>query len=132
MIRKAKPLALLFLLHAAASYAQTATALKFAWDPSPSPSVSGYFVYTVDSGNAQTVKIDVGNTTYIAINSLQSGHKYSIYVTAYDSAKNESKPSNVLVTLHHGEKRGRIEIVYYGNVDLQRVLTALGLSMGDT
>src|SRR5437762_7838522 len=36
------------------------------------------------------------------------------------------------VTLHHGEKRGRIEIVYYGNDDLQRVLTALGLSMGDT
>jgi len=35
------------------------------------------------------------------------------------------------VTLHHGEKRGRIEIVYYGNDDLQRVLTALGLSMGD-
>jgi ParB family chromosome partitioning protein len=31
------------------------------------------------------------------------------------------------VTLHHGEKRGRIEIEYYGNDDLQRVLTALGL-----
>jgi hypothetical protein len=97
VIRKAKLLALLFLLHAAASYAQTATALKFAWDASPSPSVSGYFLYTVDSGNAQTVKIDVGNTTYTAINSLQPGHKYSIYVTAYNSAKNESKPSNTLV-----------------------------------
>jgi ParB family chromosome partitioning protein len=31
------------------------------------------------------------------------------------------------VTLHHGEKRGRIEIEYYGNDDLQRVLNALGL-----
>ena len=31
------------------------------------------------------------------------------------------------VTLHHGDKRGRIEIEYYGNDDLQRVLTALGL-----
>jgi ParB family chromosome partitioning protein len=31
------------------------------------------------------------------------------------------------VTLHHGEKRGRIEIEYYGNDDLQRVLAALGL-----
>jgi len=31
------------------------------------------------------------------------------------------------VTLHHGEKRGRIEIEYYGNDDLQRVLGALGL-----
>ena len=31
------------------------------------------------------------------------------------------------VTIHHGEKRGRIEIEYYGNDDLQRVVTALGL-----
>jgi ParB family chromosome partitioning protein len=31
------------------------------------------------------------------------------------------------VMVHHGEKRGRIEIEYYGNDDLQRVLTALGL-----
>ena len=31
------------------------------------------------------------------------------------------------VTLHHGEKRGRIEIEYYGNDDLQRVVTAFGL-----
>ncbi|MFL6519234.1 MAG: ParB/RepB/Spo0J family partition protein [Chthoniobacterales bacterium] len=31
------------------------------------------------------------------------------------------------VLVHHGEKRGRIEIEYYGNDDLQRVLNALGL-----
>ncbi|PYI90435.1 MAG: transcriptional regulator [Verrucomicrobia bacterium] len=31
------------------------------------------------------------------------------------------------VMVHHGEKRGRIEIEYYGNDDLQRVLNALGL-----
>lgn len=36
------------------------------------------------------------------------------------------------VTLHHGEKRGSIEITYYGNDDLQRVLAALGLSMSET
>lgn len=36
------------------------------------------------------------------------------------------------VTLHHGEKRGRIEIEYYGNDDLQRILSALGLSASDT
>ena len=32
------------------------------------------------------------------------------------------------VTIHHGEKRGRIEIEYYGNEDLQRILAALGLT----
>ncbi len=31
------------------------------------------------------------------------------------------------VTIHHGEKRGRIEIEYYGADDLQRIVTALGL-----
>ena len=36
------------------------------------------------------------------------------------------------VSLHHGEKRGRIEIEYYGNDDLQRVLNAIGLSPGDS
>jgi ParB family transcriptional regulator, chromosome partitioning protein len=36
------------------------------------------------------------------------------------------------VTLHHGEKRGRIEIEYYGNDDLQRVLGALGLPASES
>jgi ParB family chromosome partitioning protein len=31
------------------------------------------------------------------------------------------------VTIHHGEKRGRIEIEYYGNDDLERVAALLGL-----
>jgi ParB family chromosome partitioning protein len=36
------------------------------------------------------------------------------------------------VTVHHGEKRGRIEIEYYGSDDLQRVLNALGLPASQT
>jgi ParB family chromosome partitioning protein len=36
------------------------------------------------------------------------------------------------VTLHHGEKRGRIEIEYYGNDDLQRLLSAFGLPPTET
>jgi len=35
------------------------------------------------------------------------------------------------VTVHHGEKRGRIEIEYYGTDDLQRIVTALGLPQAD-
>src|SRR6266700_4165425 len=31
------------------------------------------------------------------------------------------------VTIHHGDKRGRIEIEYYGTDDLQRIINALGL-----
>ncbi len=35
------------------------------------------------------------------------------------------------VTLRHSEKRGSIEIEYYGNDDLQRIVTALGLPPED-
>jgi ParB family chromosome partitioning protein len=31
------------------------------------------------------------------------------------------------VIIHHGDKRGRIEIEYYGTDDLQRIVAALGL-----
>jgi ParB family transcriptional regulator, chromosome partitioning protein len=36
------------------------------------------------------------------------------------------------VTIHHGDKRGRIEIEYYGTDDLQRIMTALGLPPDDS
>jgi ParB family chromosome partitioning protein len=36
------------------------------------------------------------------------------------------------VTINHGDKRGRIEIEYYGNDDLQRVVSALGLPSSDS
>src|SRR5881296_2446357 len=36
------------------------------------------------------------------------------------------------VTVHLGEKRGRIEIEYYGNDDLQRIVTALGLTPSES
>jgi len=36
------------------------------------------------------------------------------------------------VAVQHGEKRGRIEIEYFGNDDLQRVLTLIGLPSGES
>jgi ParB family chromosome partitioning protein len=35
------------------------------------------------------------------------------------------------VAIHHGDKRGRIEIEYYGTDDLQRIVTVLGLPSAD-
>jgi len=35
------------------------------------------------------------------------------------------------VTIHHGPKRGRIEIQYYGDDDLQRILSLVGLNSSD-
>ena len=31
------------------------------------------------------------------------------------------------VAVHHGDKKGRLEIEYYGNDDLQRLLKVIGL-----
>jgi ParB family transcriptional regulator, chromosome partitioning protein len=36
------------------------------------------------------------------------------------------------VIIHHGDKRGRIEIEYYGTDDLQRIVTALGLQPSES
>jgi len=36
------------------------------------------------------------------------------------------------VTLRHGRKRGRIEIEYYGDEDLQRIIAALGLTTSES
>jgi ParB family chromosome partitioning protein len=33
------------------------------------------------------------------------------------------------VTIYHGEKKGRIEIEYYGNDDLDRIISLLGVSI---
>ena len=35
------------------------------------------------------------------------------------------------VAIHHGPKRGRIEIEYYGDDDLQRILNIVGLNSSD-
>jgi ParB family chromosome partitioning protein len=36
------------------------------------------------------------------------------------------------VSLHHGEKKGRIEIEYYGNDDLQRILDLIGIQSDES
>jgi len=53
--------------------------------------------------------------------------------TAIDDLQNRLQQHlGTRVTIHHGEKRGRIEIEYYGNDDLQRLLDALGLGASDS
>lgn len=94
MIRKAK-LVLLILVHCVVSYSQTTSSITLAWDPSAGP-VSGYYVYAKNSGTSQTVKTDVGATTSAVIGALTQGQTYSIYMTAYNSSKVESVPSNLI------------------------------------
>jgi ParB family transcriptional regulator, chromosome partitioning protein len=56
------------------------------------------------------------------------GTEPSITPTAVEDLQNRLQEHFAThVAIHHGDKRGRIEIEYYGNDDLQRIVTALGL-----
>ncbi|HJX82560.1 MAG TPA: hypothetical protein VJ248_11065, partial [Candidatus Udaeobacter sp.] len=60
--------------------------------------------------------------------SRRAGSEPGILPTAVEDLQNRLQEHLAThVTIHHGEKRGRIEIEYYGNDDLQRIVTALGL-----
>ena len=60
--------------------------------------------------------------------SRRAGAELSVTPTAVEDLQNRLQEHLAThVTIHHGDKRGRIEIEYYGNDDLQRIVTALGL-----
>jgi hypothetical protein len=94
MIAKAKIIGL-FLLGAQAIFnprALASASVTLAWDPSPGQ-VAGYIIHTVRT-NSQVITSDVGNTTTAAVNNLNSGEPYTFYVTAYNTNRAESDPSN--------------------------------------
>jgi ParB family chromosome partitioning protein len=58
----------------------------------------------------------------------RAGNHLSATATAVEDLQNRLQQHLAThVIIHHGEKRGRIEIEYYGADDLQRIMTALGL-----
>jgi ParB family transcriptional regulator, chromosome partitioning protein len=60
--------------------------------------------------------------------SRRTGAESSVTPTAVTDLQNRLQEHLAThVSIHHGNKRGRIEIEYYGDDDLQRIVTALGL-----
>src|SRR4029077_20267186 len=60
--------------------------------------------------------------------SRRAGIDLSVRTTAVADLQNRLQQHLAThVIIHHGDKRGRIEIEYYGTDDLQRIVTALGL-----
>ena len=60
--------------------------------------------------------------------SRRAGAEPGVTPTAVEDLQNRLQEHLAThVTIHHGDKRGRIEIEYYGSDDLQRIVTALGL-----
>jgi len=62
----------------------------------------------------------------------RGGADASVTATAVNDLQNRLQQHLAThVTIQHGDKRGRIEIEYYGTDDLQRIVTALGLPPAD-
>ena len=68
-------------------------AVKVSWDPNKESDLSGYKIYYGTQSRQYTQVIDVGNVTEYRINNLEGGKVYYFVVTAYDTAGNESAPS---------------------------------------
>lgn len=67
-----------------------ACGVTLAWNPSPDPTVTGYFLYFGGASGTYTNKTDRGFVTNAVINGLVNGDTYFFAVSAYDSAGLES------------------------------------------
>ncbi len=65
--------------------------VTLAWDPSPSPDVSGYRIYAGDGSRVYTNALDVGPVTISTVSNLVPGALYYFTVTAYNLAGLESE-----------------------------------------
>ena len=67
---------------------------NLAWDPSPDPTVTGYYVHSGQASHSYSSKVDVGNVTAFTVPGLNNGQTYYFAVTAYNAARTESTFSN--------------------------------------
>lgn len=96
MIR-GRPIWTLIALWAIASFfgmVQGAPRVTLAWDANSEPDLSGYKLHYGTTSGAYTETIDVGNSTTATMPNLPSGSTYFFVVTAYNTERLESLPSN--------------------------------------
>ncbi|MGA7213039.1 MAG: fibronectin type III domain-containing protein, partial [Terrimicrobiaceae bacterium] len=85
------PIALLLIISLSLCHAASCT---LTWNASSGPDVAGYNLrYGTTSGNPGQ-PIDVGNTTTRTVSNLSDATTYFFTVTAYNSSRVESQPSN--------------------------------------
>ena len=80
--------------------------VTLTWNPSPSPDIVGYYVYSGTASGIYTSKLSVSNTNSVAITNLLAGNTYYFCVTACNSAGIESEPSNEAVYAVPAAPRG--------------------------
>jgi len=71
--------------------------VTLGWNPETTPSLAGYDVYWGTASNSYSFNADAGNQTTYAVTGLAEGVTYYFAVTAYDTAGNQSAPSNEVI-----------------------------------
>ena len=80
-----------------AAYA-SAEQVDLAWDAVSAPALAGYRLHYGQTPGTYTTYIDVGLQTTATVTGLTPGQTYFFVVTAYDTAGNESGPSDTVST----------------------------------
>jgi hypothetical protein len=83
---------LLFLL--LISLPLRAADVSLAWDPSATPTVTGYKIYVGTASRVYQAPITIGNQTTYTVTGLAPGSTFYFAATAYDTNGNESDFSN--------------------------------------
>lgn len=77
--------------------APPAGSVNLTWDPSPSPAIAGYNIYSGGISGTYTNKVSAGNTSSVTLSNLVAGSTYYFAVTCYDAMSEESVFSNEAV-----------------------------------
>lgn len=71
-----------------------AESITVSWNPNSDPDLAGYRVYYGTSSGRYSEVVDANLATKVVVDGLQPATRYYFVVTAYDSAGNESEPSD--------------------------------------
>jgi hypothetical protein len=87
----------------------TSAGVTLQWDPSVTPGVIGYRLYSGTTTGVYTQQTEIGNATMAAVSNLVPGTTYFFAVTDYTATGLESTTSNevayqVPATLHYSSK----------------------------
>jgi hypothetical protein len=76
--------------------AQSTQSVTLGWTPSSATEVTGYYLYYGNVASTVTNRVDAGLAVTATLSNLPVNATYFFYVTARDSANNESDPSNLI------------------------------------
>lgn len=79
------------------AFSPLARGVTLAWDPSPDPTVVGYFLYYGNQSGNFSHSINAGSATSATVTDLTPGQTYYFVATAYNAAGIQSVPSNQVV-----------------------------------